>query len=87
MKIKEGFKLCKVRDSHIVVATGDAVMDLNGLVSLNDTGVFIWERLEKENDVDSIVAQMAKEFEIDLATAQADTNEFIEKLKGAGFIE
>lgn len=87
MKIKDGYKLCKVRDNSIVIAVGDAVMDFNGLVTLNETGEFIWQKLENDMTEDEIISAMTSEYDIDRETAKADFDEFIEKLKGANFIE
>lgn len=87
MKIKEGFQLCKVGDSSVVIATGNVAMELSALTTLNETGEYIWNHMEKETDVDTIVAAMMKDYEgLDAATAKADVEEFIEKLKGAGFL-
>ncbi len=87
MKIKEGYKLCKVRDNSIVIAVGDTVMDFNGLVTLNETGEFIWKKLESGVSEDEIITAMTAEYDIDADTAKADFDEFTEKLKGANFIE
>ncbi len=87
MKIKEGYKLCKVRDNSIVVAVGEAVMDFNGLVTLNETGEFIWGKLEKGMSEAEIISSMTAEYNIDEKTASEDFAEFVEKLRGANFIE
>ncbi len=87
MKIKEGYKLCKVRDNSIVVAVGEAVMDFNGLVTLNETGEFIWGKLEKGMSEEEIISSMTAEYGIDEKTAADDFNEFAEKLREANFVE
>ena len=86
MRIKEGFQLCKVKDTHVVVATGNAVMDFDGLVTLNATGVLLWEMLKKERTVQELTDALVKAYKIDAATAANDVDEFIAKLKGAGFL-
>lgn len=87
MKIKEGYKLCKVRDNSIVIAVGDAVMDFNGLVTLNETGEFIWKILETGAEPDEVVSALTKEYDISEESAREDFTEFVERLKGANFIE
>ena len=87
MKIKDGYMLCKVASNNVVVSTGEAVTDFDGLVTLNDTGVFIWKILQKGCDYDELIEKMVSEYDIDEHTAQSDANEFIDKLKGAGFLE
>lgn len=86
MKIKDGFQLCKVGDSSIVLATGDVSMQLSGLTTLNETGEFIWNQLLEETQPDAVVDALTKEYSVDRATAQADFEEFVQKLKGAGFL-
>ena len=44
MKIKDGFMLRKVGGQNVVVAVGKASRDFNGIIRLNDTGRFLWEK-------------------------------------------
>ncbi|NLO46257.1 MAG: PqqD family protein [Clostridiales bacterium] len=87
MRIKEGYKLCKVRESSIVVAVGDAVMDFNGIVTLNATGELIWGMIENGAGDDEIIAEIMRKYKVDESVARADFAEFADKLKGAGFVE
>ena len=47
MKIKEGFILRNVAGSNVVVPVGQATVDFNGMMSLNDTGAFLFDKLTK----------------------------------------
>lgn len=86
MRIKDGFKLCKVAESSIVLATGDVTMQLTGLTTLNETGEFIWNCLLEESEPADVVTKLCEQYAVDRATAQADFDEFVQKLKGAGFL-
>ena len=44
MKIKEGFVLRQVAGQNIVLSTGNE-LDMNMMITLNDTGAFLWEHL------------------------------------------
>ena len=46
MKLKDGFILRSVAGETVVVPTGDD-LDLNMMITLNETGKFLWEHLEK----------------------------------------
>ena len=46
MKIKDGFILRKVADSYIAVATGEESVNFNAMVTTNETGAFLWEKLK-----------------------------------------
>lgn len=45
MKIKEGFILRNVAGSYVVVPIGEATLDFNGMMSLNETGAFLFGKL------------------------------------------
>jgi hypothetical protein len=87
MKIKEGFMLRKVAGDTVVVPTGKATLDFNGMITLNETGAFLWKALQNETDEDALIQLMLKEYEADENTVRADLKAFINKLEGAGLLE
>ena len=42
MKIKQGFVVRKVGDSHVVVPVGELSKTFHGMINLNETGAFLW---------------------------------------------
>lgn len=87
MKIKEGFVLRNVADATIVVPTGKASLDFNGMITLNETGAFLWRLLESETDEETMLAAMLKEFEVEEATAKVGIERFVSKLSSEGLLE
>ena len=55
MKIKNGFILRDVGGKTFVVAVGERSREFKGMITLNETGKFIWKALENENTVDGVV--------------------------------
>ena len=45
MKIREGFLLRNVAGNNVVVPIGQATLDFNGMMSLNETGAFIFSKM------------------------------------------
>ena len=87
MKIKDGFLLRKVGEQNIVVAVGEESRDFNGIIRLNETGRFLWERLQSETSEKNLVSAMLLEYDIDEATAENDTADFIASLREADLLE
>lgn len=87
MKIKDGYKLRKMCGNSIVVAVGKTASDFNGMVTLNESGEILWERLLTGADEADLVNLLIEEYGIDEKTAADDVNEFISKIKGEGFVE
>ena len=86
MQIKPGFMLKNVAGSHIVVPVGENSVNFNAMITLNESGAFLWEKLAGEQTEDQLVAALTAEYEVDEATARRDINKFIEIIKGAGLI-
>ena len=41
MKIKSGYIMRKFQNNYVVVPTGQATVDFNGMITLNETGAFV----------------------------------------------
>lgn len=87
MKIKENFILRKISDSFVVVPVGDAVVDFSGLINLNETGAFLFERLQKGAEKTELVADLLSEYDVTKECAENDVKNFVDKLKEAGILE
>ena len=88
MKIKEGFVVKEIAGQCVVIALGEASKIFNGIIKLNDTGRFIWDKLVEGADVPEIVEALLGEYEgVDRETAEKDVEKFIDVLKGADILE
>ncbi|MBE6663118.1 MAG: PqqD family protein [Ruminococcaceae bacterium] len=88
MKIKEGFILRDVADKTFVVAVGELSKTFNGIITLNETGKFIWQLLTKDTTEEEIVEKLLIEFEdAQRDVVEKDVKSFIEKLKGDRILE
>lgn len=86
MKLKKGFLLREVAGRIVVVPEGD-VLNLNLMISLNGTGRFLWERLEKGASARELKEALMDQYNVDEQLAGADVQAFIEKLNQHGFLE
>ena len=85
MKLKDGFILRTVAGETVVLPTG-GVTDFDMMITLNDTGKFLWERLEKGAEKEELVAALLAEYDVDEATAAAGVERFVAKLNENGFL-
>lgn len=86
MKIRDGFILKSVAGRNIVVPVG-AQVDFNGMLTLNDTGLFFWQLLSEGISKDDMLKRVTAEYEVDVQTAAADIDAFAEKLRSRGILE
>ena len=86
MKIKDGFILRTVADTHIVVAVGKQSKNFNKMIKLNDSAAFLWRLLEKERTAQELAGELVAEYGIDMQQALADAEAFAAALKEAGLL-
>lgn len=87
MKIKEGFLLRNVAGSNVVVPIGQATLDFNGMISLNDTGAFLFSKMVEGITREQLIKELMAEYDIEEELAQNDVDIFIEKIKGEDLFE
>lgn len=86
MKLKKGFVMRDIAGETIVVPSGDE-LNLNMMITLNETAKFLWERLEAGAEEDDLVQAMLAEYDVDEQTARLGVTGFVAKLKERGFLE
>ena len=86
MKLKEGFIVREVAGQIVALPTGDE-LDLNMMITLNETGKFLWEHLTEETDETSLVAALLAEYDVDEAAAAQAVAGFVATLNSHGFLE
>lgn len=85
MKLKDGFLLRKIAGQTVVLpSSGD--LDLNMMITMNETGAFLWEKLQQETDAAALVAALLDEYDVDEARATAAVEAFVKKLEKNGFL-
>ena len=88
MKIKNGFIVKELAGQYVVVALGQASKIFNGIIKLNDSAKFIWDKLAVGAEKEEIVNALLEEYEgVDRETAERDFDNFVNELKGANILE
>ena len=85
MKLKPDFLLREVAGETVVLPMGSA-MELNMMITLNETGKFLWQRLEQETDEDALVAALLEEYDVDEAAARTHVEAFVAKPRQHEFL-
>ena len=86
MEIKKQLIKRQVAGETFLVPLGKAVYDSNGLFFLTEVGAFLWDLLEKAESEEELVAAVLAEYDVDEATARADINAFLTKLREMGIL-
>lgn len=86
MKIKEGFITKKVAGDVIVIPAEQALVDFKAIITLNETGAYLWELLKEDITKEKLLENMLKEYDADENMLSADIDEFISVLEEKGLL-
>ena len=88
MKIRNGFILRDVGGKTFVVAIGELSKNFKGMITLNETGKFIWQYLSENREECEIVDAIMKEYKgAEKSAIEADVKEFLTKLNSENILE
>ncbi len=85
--LKPDFVLRELGGEFIAVNVHEEQADPSRVVFLNERCCFLWRKLEEQCTLAQMMEALMKKFGIDDEEAEADTGEFIAKLKHAGMVE
>ena len=85
MKLKTGYVLHEIAGEYMVLP--ERSVDLSSLLSLNETGAFLWRKLETQTDEQALVAALTEEFAVETSAAKQDVHDFILRLEELGLLE
>ncbi len=87
MKVREGFAIKEVADSFVIVPTGANLVDFSAMITVNDTGAFLWDKLQSDVTEQELIQHLLSEYDVDEDTAKADVAEFVAVLMEKKVIE
>lgn len=81
MRLKEGFLLRNVAGEYVVIPTGNSMVDFKAMISLNESGAFLWEQLLTDKTEQQLTESFLNEYDVDEKTATEDIKEFVKLLE------
>ncbi len=86
MKRKEGYLLRKIGMSYMIVPIKDGLIQIEGMLTLNETVAFLWEQLKEEKTKKELLEAILSEYDVDKEIASTDIQEFLEKAKRSNIL-
>lgn len=80
MRLVSGFVIRKILDETVAIPSQEAARYLSGLISLNETGEFLFNLLQTEQTEQSLFDAFTENFDVDELTAKKDIKNFIKIL-------
>lgn len=80
LKLDKEYVLRQIEDDYIIVPVGKAALSFNGMITVNETGAFLWEQLLKGTDRKGLLRTVVETYEVTPEIAERDIDEFLDVL-------
>ena len=87
MKIKDNFILREIAGEHILIPVGEAALRVHGMVTLSESALLLYEKLQSECTEEDLVDVLTAEYEVGRAEALRDVGAFLGQMRQVGILE
>lgn len=87
MKRNESYILRKFAGECMLVPTGKATQDFNGMITLNETAEFVWNHIDEVTDLDQLVELMLEQYDAEPDVAKRDVEALVSEMIASGMVE
>lgn len=87
MKLNDNYILKTVAGMPVVVPVGEAVKDLNGMITLNGPAEIIWKAIENGKSYEEIVDEVKSRYDVSEDVVRTDLDAFLDKLRNYSILE
>ena len=86
MRVDKEFVLREIAGDYIIIPTGKTVLEFNGLITVNEVGISIWNMLQNEVTFEELVQGILNEYDVEESVAREDIQEFLDELVAGGIL-
>lgn len=86
MRLKDDFILHNTGEDFVIIATGEATKNFNGIIKLNNIGGEIVGLLTTDISEEEIIKAIVEKYEVEYETAKEDILNLLDSLRKAGVI-
>jgi len=79
--MKKKFLLREIDGEFLLVPLGSGQKQFTSMITMNETGAFIWKCLEKNMSPDTIAEKLSQEYLVTVDKAKEDTLKLIDYLR------
>lgn len=86
MRLVEGLMLRQVLNEWIAVPCGESALRMSGLISMNETGAFLFSALKEEHTEESLRNLLLETYDTTEEIAARDVQLFVDRMRKANLL-
>lgn len=81
LKVSRDFMLREIAGESLLVPVNEAAVNFQGIMSLNESGRLLWDRLQKDTTEDDLVSALLDVYDTTPEVARQDVAVFLDQLR------
>ena len=86
MRINKEYVLREIAGDYIIIPVGATALEFNGLITVYEVGVTLWNMLQEEVTMEDLVQGVLAEYDVQEEVAREDIQEFLNELVKGGIL-
>ena len=78
--------LREIAGERLLIPVGRTALQVKGMVTLSESGLLLWKRLQSDCTEEDLVQVLLSEYEVDRDTAAADVKAFLKQMSDVGLL-
>lgn len=87
MALNKNFIYKELNNEYMLIPVEGDSVSLTKVFNLNEVGSFIYKSLKEKDDIEYVVNELTKEYQVSYDVAKKDVIDFINELKKRGIYE
>lgn len=87
MRIRGQYSIRSIAGEYIAFPRGKAALHTTTTILLNESGAFLWKKLENETTTETLISELMQEYEIEYGLAEKDVKTFLKHLDDNGILD
>ena len=87
MRLNDNYIMAELGEDGVLVPIGEMAANFRGILRLNETAVFVVNRLMQDTTTEQIVDALCEEYEAERSAVETDVNKVLAKLCELGAIQ
>lgn len=87
MRVSKEMVLRDIAGEHILVPVGKMALCVHGMLSLTESALLLWNRLQNDCTEEELVDAIMSEYDTDRETVSVDVRCFLDSLEKIGVLE
>lgn len=87
LKVRKDFIIREIAGEIVIIPVNEAAVHFQGIMSLNESGKLLWDRLQEDVSEDTLIAALLEDYDTTHDVAKHDVSVFLDQLRKQNILQ